>query len=525
MTTGRSAGSGAANGRHRNVLLVVMDQLRADCLQLAVGGRMVLPNMARLAEGGVTFRRHYSVVNPCGPSRASLLTGLYAMNHRSVRNGVPLRPDLPTIASEARRAGYEPLLFGYTDTAADPRRLHPDDPDLLSYEGLMPGFIEVVEQRHTSRSFAWRAHLRRQGYALPHYSRFYAPQDFDNDAGPGPRDAAFYRAEDSDTAFLTDACIGELAVRSDLPWLALLTYIRPHPPLIAPEPYNRLYDNADLPPPRRPLSFEQESHMHSWLAAELGRGAITSMISGYNCSLDNGSAEDVATLRAVYYGLATEVDHHVGRVVDFLKESGLLDSTLLVVTADHGEMLGDHWHWGKTTIHDGSFHVPLIIRDPERPEVHGTQVDVPTESVDLVPTILDWMASEVPMSMDGASLLPLLEGRYPPDWRDYSYSELDFGDPERPTALQEATGLALHEANLAILRERRFKLVHFNGGLPPLLFDMAADGECRNLADEPSCSGELLRLTRKLLDHRMRHADHALSDMKITAGGTVNYRG
>ena len=120
MTTGRSAEAGAANGRHRNVLLVVMDQLRADCLQLAINGRMVLPNMARLAEGAVTFRRHYSVVNPCGPSRASLLTGLYAMNHRSVRNGVPLRPDLPTIASEARLRAAAVRLYRHRRRPSPP---------------------------------------------------------------------------------------------------------------------------------------------------------------------------------------------------------------------------------------------------------------------------------------------------------------------------------------------------------------------------------------------------------------------
>ena len=226
----------------------------------------------------------------------------------------------------------------------------------------------------------------------------------------------------------------------------------------------------------------------------------------------------------MYLGLATEVDAHVGRIVDFLKETGQYDSTLLVVTSDHGEMLGDFHQWGKMTFFDAAYHAPLIVRDPNRSETHGATVDKFTESVDLAPTILEWIGRPPPTGMNGSSLLPFLEGRCPHEWRDGVYSELDFGEPDAPTAWQIGTGVGLRSANLAIIREKRFKLVHFNGGLPPLLFDMESrDGESRNIADDPAHSKTLLRLTRKLLDHRMRYADHALSDMKITPTGVVNF--
>ena len=510
---------------HRNVLLIVVDQLRADCLDAAIGGRWVLPRLREFAGDAVRFDRHYSVVNPCGPSRASLLTGMYAMNHRSVRNGAPLRPDVTNLALQARTHGYEPLLFGYTDTTQDPRRHHPNDPDIRGYERVLPGFNEITEMRQTHHSFPWRSHLHAAGYKLPPYSRFYSPADYDPDTGPRPCDPAFYRAEDSDTAFLTNSCINELAVRSGAPWFAMLTYIRPHPPLIAPEPYNRMFFGQKLPPLCRAPTARAEARLHPFLETDLKRDVINGMVSGYNCGLDNENPADFDELRAVYFGLAAEVDHHIGRVINFLKQTGQYDSTLIAVTADHGEMLGDRRQWGKMSVFDAAYHVPLILRDPDARAAPGGHVTAMTESVDVTPTLLDWISGEVPAGMNGRSLLDFLRGSQPAGWRGHSYSELDFGDPETPTHWQTELGLELREASLCILREPERTLVHFNGGLPPLLFDTSGDdGEMRNLAADSGQQSELLRLTQKLLNHRMRHADHTLSDMKVTDKGTVNYR-
>ena len=151
--------------------------------------------------------------------------------------------------------------------------------------------------------------------------------------------------------------------------------------------------------------------------------------------------------------------------------------------------------------------------------------DYDTLSVDLAPTVLDWLGRDAPAGMDGRSLLPLLRGDAPADWRDHAVMELDLADLETPTPWQTMLGMPVEAANLAIIRERRWKLVHLNGGLAPLLFDLEADpGEHVNLADDPAQAATLLRLTRRLLDHRMRHADHALSDFQLAAGGTIRHR-
>ncbi len=441
------------------------------------------------------------------------------MNHRSVRNGTPLARHHTNLALEARKAGREPLLFGYTDTALDPAGRHPADPDLATYEGLMPGFAEALRMRLETGSHAWLAHLKARGYELPADDLdLYRAVDPD---GRGRLDApTLYRAEDSDTAFLTDETLKALSVRRAEDWFAHVCYIRPHPPLAAPAPWNALIDPEAVPLAGGRESVEAERAGHPFLDAYFAEPRETSLHVGFDGRLDRMPEADRRTLRALYLGLAAEVDHHIGRLLAWLSESGQLDETLVIVTSDHGEMLGDRFMWGKASPFEPAWHVPLIVRDPRRRASAGAVVEAFTESIDLAPTILDWLGLAPPAAFDGRSLLPFLEGRTPADWRDHVFLELDFGDPLAPTALQRSLGLDLAEANLAILRERRFKYVHFNGGLPPMLFDLESDpGEINDLAADPGYAPELMRLARRMLDHRMAHAHHAHSLLKLTAAG------
>ncbi|SMX23751.1 sulfatase-like hydrolase/transferase [Boseongicola aestuarii] len=486
-----------------NILFVVIDQLRADCLTGALADHVDLPNLQALRADAVTFLNHYSVCNPCGPSRASILTGQYAMNHGSVRNGTPLPHDTPTLGTEARRAGYRPMLFGYTDIARDPRQHHPNDPDIHTYEAVAAGFDELVEMR-LDESFPWRAYLKSKDYDLPDYSLFYAPQ------GSDPCDPAFYRAEDSDTAFLTDCVLRDLAVRPP-GWFAQVTYIRPHPPFVAPEPYNRMYDPASLP---RPESVSVE---HPFLDATRQSKTAASCVQGLPDLPD--SEETTAKLRALYLGLASEVDHHVGRLLSFLKDTGQFDDTMIVITADHGETLGDQGCWGKSSYLNSAFHTPLIIRDPRKPNGHGRDVVQPTESIDLTPTILSRIGVMPPDTMDGRDLGVFLDGDVPTDWRSHSFSELDFGDPIEATNVQVSLGLGASEANLAILRDGTHSLVHFNGGLPAILFDHTDEGEARNIADDPQSAEKMLMLSQSMLDHRMSNPGGRFAQTMVSAAG------
>jgi arylsulfatase A-like enzyme len=502
-------------GSTKNVLFIVIDQLRADCVFGELAKHLDLPNLRALMADAVTFQRHFSVVNPCGPSRASLLTGQYSMNHRSVRNGTPLRHDIPNIATEMRKAGYFPMLFGYTDTSQDPRAFHKNDPALQSYEYPMNGFQEVVEMRH-EMSYPWRSYLINQGYRFNNYADVYRPVSPTGEM-PKINDPALYRAEDSDTAFLTDRFLDTMPAYEETDWFAHLTYIRPHPPLIAPAPFNTMYDPSDIPLPTRLDNPTLEAAIHPFFEPTLASQTLASNVVGFP-DLEPTN-ENIQTLRSLYFGLITEVDLHIGRVIKFLKDTGQYDDTLIVVTADHGEMLGDGHSWSKFTVHDAAYHTPLIIRQPGNADRAGTVVMEPVETIDITPTILDWVGQDVPNSMDGRSLLPLLGGEIPDDWRAYTFSELDFAEPEVPTVWEEALGTGPSDSSLSILREARFTLVEFAADLPPILYDHEGYGEQKNVAGLPEYQNDLNRLTRLMLRHRMKNMDHTLSLNTITKGG------
>jgi arylsulfatase A-like enzyme len=149
----------------RKVLFISADQWRGECLSALGHACVKTPHLDGLARQGTLFRNHYTQASPCSPARTSLLTGLYMMNHRSLRNGTPLDARHTNVALEARKAGYDPTLFGYTDTSPDPRRYPAGDPVLTTYEGVLPGMS--VGLQLPDHMAAWIADLRARGYPLP----------------------------------------------------------------------------------------------------------------------------------------------------------------------------------------------------------------------------------------------------------------------------------------------------------------------------------------------------------------------
>ncbi|HEV2650662.1 MAG TPA: sulfatase-like hydrolase/transferase, partial [Rhizomicrobium sp.] len=121
-----------------NVLFITADQWRAECLSALGHPTVRTPTLDALTREGVLFTQHFANAVPCGPSRASLHTGMYLQNHRSGTNGTPLDARHINWAMEAKAIGYDPVLFGYTDTSLDPRELEEDDPWLSTYEGPLP---------------------------------------------------------------------------------------------------------------------------------------------------------------------------------------------------------------------------------------------------------------------------------------------------------------------------------------------------------------------------------------------------
>lgn len=513
------------SARPKNVLLITADQFRGDCLSSLGHPNVRTPNLDRLAASGTHFTRHYAQASPCGPSRASLLTGLYAMNHRSVRNGTPLDRRHATLPGEVRKAGLTPTLFGYTDTSLDPRGRDPADPALRTYESAMPDFDVGI--RLPEHPEAWLAHLKAKGYRFPDGGKkpWYKPQDLPGAGARGPTWApARAKAEDSETAFLTDAALAHVAKGRD-PWFVHVSYIKPHPPFIASAPYHDLIDPAAVALPVRAENADVEAKMHPWLSWKLPNLSKSQWTEAGPLDPAKISERDLRQLRATYYGMIAEVDAEIGRLLARLEAMNALDQTLIVFTSDHGELLGDHWMLGKDGWHDGAFHIPLIVRVPGMPsDAQGRKVAAFSEAVDVMPTVLDWLGRSVPMACDGDSLMPWLRGETPTDWRVEAHWEYDFRDIESQ-APEDALLLSSDQCALSVIRGKRFKYVHF-AGLPPILYDLKKDpGELRNWADDGGYAGVLLTYAQRMLTWRMLHADRTLSRHWLGPDGPIERPG
>ncbi len=511
------------NKTKKNVLFITADQWRGECLSVLGHPNVKTPHLDALAAEGSLFRRHYSQATPCGPARASLYTGLYLHNHRAVMNGTPLDDRHTNFAREARKLGYEPALFGYTDVGADPRGRDADDPELRTRTGLLPGITPVVRMNNDYRP--WIEALRARGYQAADDPReLFRPDREGIDRNRGRTFApTWYRAEDSGTAFLTDEALAYISTRGTTPWFAHISYLSPHPPYIAPAPYHELYDAAEVPAPIRHTSPAEEAQQHPWVRFYLSNQIDAPYTYGASLKdyLEIGESE-IRQIRATYYAMMTELDAQIGRLIDYLKDSGEWQRTLIVFTSDHGDQLGDHWMMSKFSYFEQTYFIPLIIRDPETSSDpgRGKMIDAFSENVDVMPTILEWLGLDLPPACDGSSLLPFCHDREVLDWRSEAYSEFDFRHFPGLDA-GRALALAPDQCTLSILRDRRYKYVHFTG-LPPLFFDLENDPhEFHNLADDPGHLGLVLEYTQKMLSWRMNHDDRTLANTRLGPGGKV----
>lgn len=471
-----------------NILLVTLDQFRADALSCAARSLVRTPHLDRLAAEGVRLARHYSQAAPCGPGRASLYTGLYQMNHRVVANGAPLDARFDNIAWAARRAGYLPTLFGYTDQAIDPRRTTgPDDPRLRTYEEVLPGF-EVGVHLPSGDPAAWTDWLAGQGHRL------------EGDAHAIQAGESARPAEHSMAAFLTERFLAWLEAQQR-PWFAHLSHLRPHPPYAAAGRFSRLYDPADAPPP---------------IPAGEPRHALHAALMRHPKMKAPAGDHAIAALRAQYFGMVSEVDHQLGRVWAALEARGAWDDTFILVTADHGEQLGDHGLIEKGGYFEQSYHIPGIVRDPRPGRARAAVVERFTENVDVFPTLCEAMGLPVPFQCDGAPLTPFLAGEEPPHWREAAHWEWDWratliGDGRSPPPWDRR----LERQNLVVRREAESAYVQFADG-DALCFDLAADPTWRTEVADPL---RILRQAQALLAWRAQHADRTLTGMLVEKGG------
>ena len=272
--------------------------------------------------------------------------------------------------------------------------------------------------------------------------------------------AANIREEDSETPWLTTKTIEFIKANSG-PWLAHVSYIKPHWPYIVPAPYHDMYGANHVPAARRHAIEHEDPHpvygayMENRIAQAFQREEVRQKVI------------------PAYMGLIKQCDDQLGRLLDYLEQTGRIDDTMIVLTSDHGDYLGDHWLGEKDLFHEQSVKIPLIVYDPRNSAdaTRGTTCDALVESIDLAATFVEAAGGKVPDHiLEGRSLLPWLRGETP-EWRRYAISEFDYS----PTPQCMKLGLEPRDARLFMVYDGRYKLIHAEGGFRPMLFDLQED--------------------------------------------------
>ena len=187
--------------------------------------------------------------------------------------------------------------------------------------------------------------------------------------------------------------------------------------------------------------------------------------------------------------------------------------------------MGDHWLLGKMGYFDASYHIPLIIRDPDprADKNRNKKINAFSENIDIMPTLLEWLDLEIPRQCDGLSLLSIIRtGLRPENWRKAAHWEFDFRDVVSGEALEQSLGLTQNQCTLNVLRDEHYKYVHFVN-LPPLFFDLKADpGEFINQARNPKYQPLVLEYAQKMLSWRMNHDEQILTNLALTEEGVIS---
>lgn len=305
-----------------------------------------------------------------------------------------------------------------------------------------------------------------------------------------------------------------IADKGAQPWFINLNCLRPHPPMVAPEPYNQLLDPDTLSGPNRTGTPADLADEHPFLAASIKAYGAKRYFRA-DLTPEQISEDQDRAMRAAYYGNMAEVDAQFGALIADLKARDLYDQTLIIFTSDHADQLGDNWIYGRRGPFPGLFHVPLMIRDPRNPQGHGRETHTFTETIDILPTIADALGQTAPDG-DGRSLSSFLTGEPQDEWRKITVWETDFRElrlnPDMAPFLPEH----VEDCCFTAMMSRDWLYIHFPAQ-PALLYDLSADPHChRNLADDPKHASDLASCAQALLSHRIKYTPKQLSDYWLT---------
>ncbi|MHA6264893.1 sulfatase-like hydrolase/transferase [Arenibacterium sp. CAU 1754] len=515
-------------GTPRNILFIMFDQLRWDYLSCYGHPHLDTPNIDKLADKGVRFTRAYIQSPICGSSRMSTYTGRYVHSHGASWNGIPLKVGEMTMGDHLRNSGMDCYLVGKTHMRADVEGmarlgLAPDSIigarvsecgfDIFERDdGMLPEGPDGSYDPDGAKEYnKW---LRAKGYDSDNPWHDFANSGLDEDGNvlsgwflKNSTEAANIAEEHSETPYLTGRGI-EFMETHDGPWCCHLSFIKPHWPYIVPEPYASMYGPEHVLPVNRSDSERQNAHpvFKAFMDTKVG---------------ETFSRQDVRdAVIPAYMGLIKQADDQMGRLFKWLEDTGRMDDTMIVLTSDHGDFLGDHWMGEKTFFHDTSTRVPLIIYDPspQADATRGTVCDALVECIDFAPTFVEVAGGEPATHiLEGESLLPLLHGTATETKRDYVICEYDFSG----TPVAHLNDISVRDAVMFMVADKKWKLMHFEGGHRPMLFDLENDPlELTDLGDSADHADVIAGMYDKLFawarrqSQRTTRSEQQLIDMR-----------
>ena len=507
-----------------NVLFIMCDQLRYDYLSCYGHPRLHTPNIDSLARRGVIFDRAYVNSPVCGPSRMSYYTGRYVHSHGASWNFVPLKAGEMTIGDHLRPLGVRSVLVGKTHMRADlagMARLGIDPASQIGVRISECGFdpFERDDGIHPysghDPSPRYNDYLREHGFGGANPWEAWANSTLDADGTI--RSGWFLKYsnrparvpdEHSETPYITRRAIDFIRGAGPQPWCLHLSYIKPHWPYLAPDPYASMYGPNDALPVVRSEREREGAH------------PIFAAMMNHRVSSTFARDEVRAAVMPGYMGLIKQIDDQMGVLFRFLEDQDLMRSTMIIFCADHGDYLGDHWMGEKDLFHEPVIRTPLIIVDPDpRADVtRGTRSNALVEAIDIAPTLLDFYGgAPAPHVLDGRSLRAHLFGQPPADWRSHVICEYDYAFQDSRVAL----GTAPIDCWMRMVFDGRWKYV-LTEGFRPMLFDLERDPhEFDDLGTRPEFAAERARLHELLFQwarrprQRVTVADAAIATVEV----------
>ena len=396
-----------------NILLLVTDQHRWDTVgAYGLNDICRTPHIDQLAARGVRFDNAFTPTAICSPARASLYTGVYPHKHGVTGNGLCINEDLPGVNHYLAEGGYRSGYAGkwHADEARGPSDFGFVGDDFMGYafpgSGLLPG-LQFSPKPKTGNPY--QQYLEERGFALPTVSHRYvgtnpgcqAQEMFALHEGPVESSIEYYVGEE--TISLIDQLNG------DDPFFIWANFWGPHTPCLIPEPYFSMYNPADIPEhPSYCETFENKPYRQQLIEKMWGLG-------------DYGW-EGFQQIAARYFGHVTLIDDQVGRIVNHLAQRGILEDTIIIFTADHGDCLGAHKLIEKGEfMYDEIYRIPLVVAHPACQQP-GSANDDFVYLHDLTSTFIDIAGVEQPAHLDGQSCLPAMLGDHTPNGRDEIYA-------------------------------------------------------------------------------------------------------